>query len=80
MLISSHSISMFKMLWRYQFLNYKGRKFCLTQLAFGLKFSAKIHGKKVFKMTLGKEARVDQTVNSYNDAILVGVCGIRREK
>ena len=57
-------------LWKYQLVNYKGKTFCLTRVAFGMTSAPRIMS-VILKNVLSKNSRIKEGAWSYIDDILV---------
>ena len=59
-----------KKLWPYQTVMFRGRRHCLTRMAFGMSLSPSVM-KAVLETVIGQDERVRAAVSSYVDDILV---------
>ena len=59
-----------KELWQYQLVRYKGEKYCLTRLGFGLTSTPLIMA-SILKYVLAKSDTIQASTKSYVDDILV---------
>jgi ribonuclease HI len=66
-------------LWKYQVIEYKGRRYCLTRLGFGLNVAPKIMTKILHKV-LSMDKTVDAGTDSYIDDIIVDNAVVSNER
>jgi len=59
-----------KSMWRYQVVEFGGRKYCLTRLGFGLNAAPKIMS-AILRKVLSMDRKVDEATDSYIDDIIV---------